>query len=84
MTALDDPAVLAALDANHEAWRLLSSGASPVMAVFAVPSVFASGPGAGDEAERWEQVLWGSWLGALTDGEVVLPFTRLFLVAQRR
>lgn len=63
----------AALLADHEAWRILSSGATPVMCVRGVPTVFGHGPRADDQVRWWRRLLWDSWIGMLGDGEVALP-----------
>ncbi|MGI9602852.1 MAG: family 1 glycosylhydrolase [Acidimicrobiales bacterium] len=66
-------AVEGALAAVWEAWRLLRSGDHPVMAVFGLPTVHRSGSEAADEAQRWDQVVWTSWIEALRDGVLRLP-----------
>ncbi len=66
-------AVQGTLAAVWEAWRLLRSGPRPVMGVFGLPTVRPVRPEAADEARRWEQVIWTSWIGAVRDGVLRLP-----------
>jgi beta-glucosidase len=62
------------VEAAFDAWRLLSSGRQPVMAVFGMPSVVPVDAEARKEARLWESVLWDTWLRALGDGEFSLPW----------
>jgi hypothetical protein len=43
------------------------------MGVFGAPTVHAVTPGADLARRHWDQVLNGSWLGLLSDGELALP-----------
>ena len=68
-----------AMLALHEACRLLESAPQPVMATFGVPTVHAApierehSYAAGTEARRWDELLWGTWTRALSEGAVEVP-----------
>jgi beta-glucosidase len=72
------------LVADHLAWKLLSSGERPVTTIMNLSPLFpvspASGAGAADAAEAarvatmsYDQVMWSSWMRALTDGVIDIP-----------
>ncbi len=71
----------AMLLANHDAWRLLHSGASPVATVMNLmpvfPGVRSRDPGEREAADRAaelvDQVIWQSWISALRDGVLAVP-----------
>jgi beta-glucosidase len=74
-------AVEAVLLANHEAWRLLRSGDQPTCTIMSLMPVYPSWR-SGDERERGpaeanarlvDDVVWGSWMRALTDGVLAVP-----------
>jgi len=67
-------AVEGIVEAAFDAWRLLSSGRQPVMAVLGLPNVVPVDAEARPEARLWESVLWDTWLRALGDGEFALPW----------
>jgi beta-glucosidase len=66
-------AVEGALLANHEAHRLLASGDAPVMAVFGTPTIFGHGPEPDAKRRWWHEMLFGTWMSALRDGELLIP-----------
>jgi beta-glucosidase len=68
-------AVRAAVLADGEAWRLLRGAGNPVATVHTACSVHAGddGPEARAQARHLDGLLWGSWTGALVDGEVRVP-----------
>lgn len=75
---LQDPeraaeAIEGALLANHVAWSMLRGGSAPTMAVFGTPTIF--GHGLDNDAKRrwWHEVLFGTWISALRDGELRVP-----------
>lgn len=66
-------AVEGALLANHVAWELLRSGSTPVMGVFGAPTIFRHGPESRTEQQRWHDLIFGTWMSAVRDGELVVP-----------
>lgn len=66
-------AIESALLANHEAGALLAGGRTAVMAVFNTPTVFGHGPDATTWRRWWHDTLFGTWISALRDGELVVP-----------
>ncbi len=62
-----------ALLANHRAWEVLRTGSTRVMAVFGTPTIFGHGPENEPQRRRWHELLFGSWISALRDGELVVP-----------
>ena len=66
-------AVEGALLANHVAWDLLRSGSTPVMAVFGMPTIFRHGPEAETEQRRWHDLVFGTWISLIRDGELLVP-----------
>ena len=66
-------AVEGALLANHAAWELLRSGTTPVMCVFGTPTIFRYGPEADAEQRQWHDLLFGTWMSAIRDGELLVP-----------
>ncbi len=66
-------AVQGALLANHLAWQILRSGPSPVMAVFGVPTIFGHGEANDAQRRHWHDLIFGSWISALRDGELLIP-----------
>lgn len=61
--------------ANHEAWRLLRSGGKPVSTIHNVSPLFAADdrPETRAAVELVDEVLWGSWIRAATEGVLQLP-----------
>lgn len=66
-------AVEGAMLAAHRAWTLLSSGTTPVMGVFGVPTIFGVGPDADQQQRWWHELLVDTWIGAVRDGELRVP-----------
>jgi beta-glucosidase len=66
-------AIEGALLANHRAWELLRSGDTPVMAVFGTPTIFAHGPDTDVARRQWHDTIYGAWISALRDGELLIP-----------
>jgi beta-glucosidase len=66
-------AIIGALEANHDAWRLLRSGDKPVMCVLGLPSVFAADADSRTEANHWQRVLWNTPLRARREGVLEVP-----------
>lgn len=66
-------AVEGAILANDIAWNLLRSGDTPVMAVFGVPTIFRHGPDSEPQQRLWHDLIFGSWMSAIRDGELVIP-----------
>ena len=67
-------AVVASLEANFDAWKLLRSGDQPVMTVVGLPTVHAARPEAREERGLWEHVLWRSWARVISDGWIDVPW----------
>lgn len=67
--------------ANHEAWRLLSSGDRPVMTVMNLAQVHAGTTSRHPDerqlaqryADRVDLIIWESWISALRDGVLAIP-----------
>lgn len=66
-------AVEGALLANHVAWTILKGGDIPTMAVFGTPTIFGHGPENTTQRARWHDLLFGTWISALRDGELQVP-----------
>ncbi len=69
-------AVVAALDADRLAATVLRAGTAPVISSFGLPTIFPVGPDAGASARFWDDLFWQSWIGAVGDGEVLVPHRR--------
>lgn len=61
--------------ANHEAWRLLRSGAPPVATVHNLSPLFPADnrPETRAAVQLADDVYWGCWIRALTDGVLQVP-----------
>ncbi len=67
--------------ANHDAWRLLRSGAQPVATIMNLQPTYPATRGrepterdaANRNAELFDHVLFGSWIKALREGVLSLP-----------
>lgn len=68
-------AVYGVLDALFDAHRLLASGENPVVASFGLPSIHASGGESTVEAKVWDDVFWSSWMKAIGEGVLDLPWS---------
>ncbi|MEE9415461.1 MAG: family 1 glycosylhydrolase [Acidimicrobiales bacterium] len=66
-------AIEGALEASRIAWELLRGGRQPVMGVFGLPPIRAVRPEAEQDAQRWHDLVWSSWVGAIRDGEFRIP-----------
>jgi beta-glucosidase len=68
-------AVQAAVLADGEAWRLLRGAGRPVACLHTARSVEPAddGPEARSRARRLDALWWGTWTGALRDGQVEVP-----------
>lgn len=66
-------AVEGALLANHLAWELLRSGSTPVMGVFGAPTIFGHGPENDAQRRLWHDLIHGTWISAVRDGELLIP-----------
>ncbi len=65
--------VAGALEANHLAQTILASGSTPVMAVFGTPTIFGHGLDSERQRRWWHDLLFGTWIAALRDGELAVP-----------
>jgi beta-glucosidase len=61
-------AIEGALLANLTAWRQLSSGEPPVMAVHGTPTLFPSDPDAHETCDEWRHRFWDSWIRLYDEG----------------
>ncbi len=66
-------AVEGALEAVHLAAAHLRAGDAPVIGVFGAPTLFEVGPDARPEVDRWDELLWGTWIRTLSDGLLAVP-----------
>jgi len=74
-------ALRATLLANHDAWRLLSSGGKPVATVMSLspvyPAVRSREPDEREAAENAarlvDEIVWTTWIRALRDGILAVP-----------
>ncbi len=70
-------ALAGSLDATFEAHRILASGDKPIAGIFRPPVIRAGTNPDGNtfDAERqfWDDALWGSWMHAISDGELAWP-----------
>ncbi|MGI9606312.1 MAG: family 1 glycosylhydrolase [Acidimicrobiales bacterium] len=67
-------AVVGALDATFEGWRLLRSGQAPVVGSFSLPLFHVADEAVGADASAWQDAFWDSWILAVRDGELRLPW----------
>jgi beta-glucosidase len=66
-------AIEGAMLANHIAWNLLRTGTTPVMGVFGAPTIFGHGPETGPQRQLWHDLIFGTWMSAIRDGELLIP-----------
>jgi len=62
-----------AMEADRLAATILGSGQAPIISSFGLPPIFPVGVGAGPKARWWEHLFWDTWIGAIRDGELVVP-----------
>ena len=63
-----------AVEATFEAWKLLSSGAAPVVSSFAIPMLRSLDDDASSHATWWDEVVWRSWTEAIAEGVLRWPW----------
>lgn len=62
------------IEATFEAHRLLSSGPTPIVGNFALPTLHATAPEAESPRQTWDQVIWRSWTRAMSEGVLEWPW----------
>lgn len=62
------------IDATFDAHRLLSSGSTPIVGTFGLPTLVAVDSGAEQHRRNWDDAIWKSWTRAITEGVLHWPW----------